>query len=163
MRKNDVKVREAERMQEAIEPDEDHTHKRKKKPMNFAEKVAQAVEEARGLEYDSTLLAIVGVLDAVKEETNVAGWMRTGGLVDVPASSVPLKKRRNTGDQENGSTPPPSPGSSAEQQEETGVPMTEKPEGGLWFDHPDAFAYWTERGRRALEELGIEVNHGVSA
>ncbi|KAF8152569.1 hypothetical protein B0H34DRAFT_121141 [Crassisporium funariophilum] len=33
--------------------------------------------------YDETLLAIIGILDRIKHEDNVAGWMRAGGLVRV--------------------------------------------------------------------------------
>ena len=33
--------------------------------------------------YDETLLAVIGVLDALKHEGNVAGWIRSGGLVNV--------------------------------------------------------------------------------
>ena len=33
--------------------------------------------------YDELLLAVIGILDALKHEGNVAGWMRSGGLVRV--------------------------------------------------------------------------------
>ena len=35
------------------------------------------------MRYDETLLAVVGVLDRIKHESNVAGWMRSGGLLHV--------------------------------------------------------------------------------
>lgn len=38
------------------------------------------VEEER---YDELLLAVIGILDSLKYEGNVAGWMRSGGLVRV--------------------------------------------------------------------------------
>ncbi|KAF5313855.1 hypothetical protein D9619_013054 [Psilocybe cf. subviscida] len=34
------------------------------------------------LKYDETLLAVVGVLDHLKHETSVSGWMRSGGLIN---------------------------------------------------------------------------------
>lgn len=179
MRKTDVKVREAERLREIQdEGEEEQSGKRKgaKKAQKFADRVAQAEAEAVGedgrpLEYDGTLLAVVGILDATKEERNVAAWMRTGHLVDVPVASrsgTPSKKRRNTGEHlpsspaasEGTSSPPPSD-SSTELQEATGVPLTESKGVELWFDHPNTFGYWVQRGRRALEELGIEVKHGI--
>ena len=43
-------------------------------------------EEIGGVEeesYDELLLAVIGILDALKHEGNVAGWMRSGGLVHV--------------------------------------------------------------------------------
>jgi len=36
------------------------------------------------LKYDETLLAVVGILDTIKYESNVSGWMRGGGLVKAP-------------------------------------------------------------------------------
>ncbi|KIM37410.1 hypothetical protein M413DRAFT_423204 [Hebeloma cylindrosporum] len=35
------------------------------------------------LRYDETLLAVIGVLDQIKHESNVAGWMRSGGLLRI--------------------------------------------------------------------------------
>jgi hypothetical protein len=36
--------------------------------------------------YDETLLAVIGVLDQIKHESNVAGWMRSGGLLHITHS-----------------------------------------------------------------------------
>jgi len=36
------------------------------------------------LKYDETLLAVVGILDTIKYESNISGWMRGGGLVRAP-------------------------------------------------------------------------------
>ncbi|KAF8193750.1 phosphoprotein phosphatase [Pholiota molesta] len=48
-----------------------------------AEEAAQVVDANAEPEirYDETLLAVVGVLDHVKHEGNVAGWLRSGGLL----------------------------------------------------------------------------------
>ena len=35
------------------------------------------------LKYDETLLAVIGVLDHIKHEGNIAGWMRQGGLLNI--------------------------------------------------------------------------------
>jgi len=37
-------------------------------------------EPVVGGEYDETLLAIIGVLDEAKEQSNVAGWICAGGF-----------------------------------------------------------------------------------
>jgi len=37
--------------------------------------------DPRGGKYDETLLAVIGILDAIKEQSNVAGWIRSGGLL----------------------------------------------------------------------------------
>ncbi len=50
------------------------------------------------LRYDETLLAVVGVLDRIKYEGNVAGWMRSGGLLtsalatDTPAATETIPR-----------------------------------------------------------------------
>ena len=44
----------------------------------------QKLEEQDPLPYDETLLAVIGILDAAKRETNVAAWMRSGGLIQLP-------------------------------------------------------------------------------
>ena len=191
MRRNDVKVRDAERLREMqeertedMEEDEENSRKRKgaKKASKFADRVAQAAAEATGedgrpLGYDGTLLAVIGILDGVKEESNVSGWMRAGGLLNLTSSSSrsstpgPMKKRRPSSDSESSSSstqPPPSspvseescpPSSEGEQQEATGIPLDTPHH--LWFDHPEAFVYWVRRGRKALETLEIPVEHGI--
>ena len=216
--------------------------------------------------YDETLLAVIGVLDAVKHQDNVAGWMRHGGLLKVegwehtdvgqaksrlletetseeherstrrrasksPPGSPPSPKKQRMNDESSGNdaaiaVPPGPPSSSpsvptttldstdgissphaaevvpssqlqseedpgsdlsvpsspvvrpadvkaaeeASEQVETGVPMTVgvdslREDGthdvSLWFQHRHTLAYWCARGRKACEELGIEVTSGV--
>jgi hypothetical protein len=41
------------------------------------------------MRYDETLLAVVGVLDHVKHEGNVAGWLRSGGLLHTARAHPP--------------------------------------------------------------------------
>ena len=46
----------------------------------------QGEEEIRRVEeksYDELLLAVIGILDGLKHEGNVAGWMRSGGLTHI--------------------------------------------------------------------------------
>ena len=43
--------------------------------------VGRVAEEEES--YDELLLAVIGILDGLKYEGNVAGWMRSGGLIDV--------------------------------------------------------------------------------
>jgi hypothetical protein len=52
--------------------------KKRKRQVERAAKLAATAPTHR--EYDETLLAIIGILDAIKQESNVAGWIRTGGL-----------------------------------------------------------------------------------
>lgn len=199
LRKQDLKVKEAESVPELQDQlnEDPSTSKRKrseKQVKKLAERIAKATADAIGddgkpLEYDQTLLAIVGILDAVKNEDNVAGWMRTGGLVDVDgtgrsrsATPGPLRKRGRPSDEvassvrnsDAPSSPPPSsptcpssPSQAVEQlEEETGVPLQDSSPPSshhLWFDHPDAFKHWVGRGKKALDDLGIKIYHGISA
>ena len=50
------------------------------------------------MRYDETLLAVVGVLDQIKHESNVAGWMRSGGLLHVAHSPTPLSTDGRVGE-----------------------------------------------------------------
>ncbi|KAG6833165.1 hypothetical protein H0H87_010552 [Tephrocybe sp. NHM501043] len=61
----------------------EHPKKRKRPKKNKPAVPAIELEDVLRLGlggYDPTLLAVVGVLDVVKWEGNVAGWMRAGGL-----------------------------------------------------------------------------------
>ena len=57
------------------------------KPPSTSEDVNGTPEQPPG-EYDPTLLAVIGILDHLKHEDNVAGWMRAGGLLSVPGVSL---------------------------------------------------------------------------
>jgi hypothetical protein len=75
---------------------------------------------ASKMKYDETLLAVVGVLDHIKYEGSVAGWMRHGGLLNVelaedasrlsdnPYGSPPKKRRLNKTDSFHGTGHTPS-------------------------------------------------------
>jgi len=190
-------------------------------------------------QYDETLLAVVGVLDRIKHEGNVAGWMRSGGLLHVAHSPTPLstddrvdeiskakkhpapsrgespseqpaptKKRRIETKPDDSDTEleiqPPPPSSplpnilsspqlyetdvvttpvednpireeDKKEQASTGIPLSPPPLhsalGGaapadvvpkdLWYQNPAVHIYWAQRGRRALEALGIEIESGI--
>ncbi|KAL5480207.1 hypothetical protein ACEPAI_1477 [Sanghuangporus weigelae] len=56
--------------------------KKKEEKKKKRQEVLDAMDSQRDetSEYDSALLAIIGILDALKHESNVAGWIRAGGL-----------------------------------------------------------------------------------
>jgi hypothetical protein len=80
---------------EETDKEAERKRKRKEKKMLKKEKLLLAKEqqlEAQGKEevgkveeerYDELLLAVIGILDELKYQGNVAGWMRSGGLVHV--------------------------------------------------------------------------------
>ncbi|KDR71857.1 hypothetical protein GALMADRAFT_33842, partial [Galerina marginata CBS 339.88] len=86
------------------------------------------------IQYDPTLLAVIGILDHLKHEENVASWMHSGGLLHAPTSAS-----------SSSSTPT--------------LDHTNKQK--LWFEHPTVLAYWASRGREALQQLELEVTSGV--
>jgi len=92
--------------------------------------------------HDETLLAVIGVLEELKYQSNVAGWIRTGRiwgpLCHYSLSPAPIDARP-----------------AVEQQQDT-IPTT-----GMWFDHQPTLEYWVKRGLTALDSLGIEVVHGI--
>jgi hypothetical protein len=203
MRQTDVQVRDAELLREQKEkaesasssstppehPKQDdvedkRTQRRKeKKEKKKAEKFATLTEQdlhpvdsdGRPLEYDQTLLAVIGVLDAIREEDNVAGWTRSGGLVSStrhvgasPSEGPQKKKRRLSGESvvsspPSSSSPPQSPiegadGESVPAESAQAVPLASN----LWFEHEESFRNWAQRGLSALQELGIEANPGIT-
>ncbi|KIM53305.1 hypothetical protein SCLCIDRAFT_139237 [Scleroderma citrinum Foug A] len=139
--------------------------------------------------FDVTLLAVVGILDEVKHQSNVAAWIRAGGLWgsegDAGRPGTPLdlskkegKKRRAKenypGDEALGNLEISgdgagneglSVGSDACTTSEPAVTATVSEESlsSIWFNDPTTVSYWVARGRKALRELGIEADHGVIA
>lgn len=89
----------------------------------FGDHETQLARMKDKLKFDETLLAVVGVLDHIKTQSNVAAWLKGGGLLrtalldngdvsansrsESPVSESPPKKRR-IGSHSSPSTPPAS-------------------------------------------------------
>ncbi|RDX50716.1 hypothetical protein OH76DRAFT_1348325 [Lentinus brumalis] len=75
--------------------DADVSKKRKRKEKKLQKRVSlleQFGDAEPEVSYDETLLAVIGVLDEIKRQANVAAWIRSGGLWgthDPPASRSP--------------------------------------------------------------------------
>ena len=211
MRGSDVAVRDAEVLaaraqqststststsSEGADENEDPTtakkRKRKERKQEKTEKKRaekkswKAREQVRvaggGGEYDEMLLAVVGILEEVKVQGNVSGWMRRGGLMlgqeqeqeegegEVDDNSS-AKKRRVSLDGDEGQD---SPGTTEESRRllendvtpsaVTGIPMnkSEMDETSIWFEDQELVEWWADKGRVALDGLGIEVISGVA-
>ncbi|KAJ3800177.1 hypothetical protein GGU11DRAFT_662020, partial [Lentinula aff. detonsa] len=120
--------------------------------------------------HDHILLAVIGLLDALQHESNVAAWIKRKGLfathifsdphasppgltgreLDIEESDVPVE---NASVEPNGIESPIAPTSNSE------VPLHPLP--SLWYQHPPTRQYWVRRGVRALRELGLQVIPGV--
>ncbi|KAL4258247.1 FCP1 homology domain-containing protein [Pleurotus pulmonarius] len=121
-------------------------------------------------DHDLTLLAVIGALDAIKWESNVAGWIRGGGLsingvdgagplqVEDPqltSTSLPTSPAADP--------PPSSPPSSPPLPSPPEVEHTaeERVAGGMWFEESPNVIAWAARGLSALKALGVVVVTGV--
>lgn len=138
--------------------------------------------------YDPTLLAVIGILDEIKKQSSVAGWIRRSGLWDVvaaaPGEITPApdasavkelapptdraakrlaKKERKQAEKSarNATKASISPHKEVIQtgDDESGAGG---PDARMWFSDDNTFSCWVGRGRSALERLGIEVIHGVT-
>jgi hypothetical protein len=120
--------------------------------------------------YDETLLAVVGILDAIKGESNVAGWIRAGGLWgdgshgrhDETSSDQHAGGRSHEGE----SAVEYVPGNDAEESVQVASPppsstVVSKSPYTMWFQRRETLEYWATRGRTALRNLGIEIEPGI--
>jgi len=191
---------------EEVKPPSDATSststskKRKRKEKREALPKVSRAEPVPGIEYDETLLAIVGILDVVKHQSNVASWVKTSGLwgpyppqnlptPNINASthdhlhnnredvvtlsdseSVDSGRRGERKKQRRDTVAVSSKASVTEGPENSDLhraPTNEKKdesntsEAPMWFDNPLTTRYWADRGRSALETLGIPVEHGL--
>ncbi|KAG2337098.1 hypothetical protein BDR05DRAFT_941799 [Suillus weaverae] len=148
--------------------------------------------------YDPTILAVIGVLDEIKKQSSVAGWIQGGGLwaeresasasdasIVQPLTKKELREAQGLGVKQRKRAEQAA--SSATQLAltadkeviQTGndesttadisvedVPAAAPSAGeesvGMWFNDELTLSYWVWRGRRALDSLGIETDHGVT-
>ena len=155
--------------------------KREKTEKKRAEKKSwRAREQARvaggGGEYDEMLLAVVGILEEVKVQGNVSGWMRRGGLMlgqeqvegEGDDNSSAKKRRVSLDGDESGTTEESRPlleddVTGITPSAVTGIPMnkSDAEETSIWFEDQELVEWWADKGRVALDGLGIEVVSGV--
>ncbi|KAH7910425.1 hypothetical protein BJ138DRAFT_1152948 [Hygrophoropsis aurantiaca] len=205
MRAKDVHTLELEKLSQVMNPNQQNKHS----------STANTPEEA----YDATLLAVIGVLDDIKSQNNVAGWIRSGKLrASTPSVQSALSKSfdlagnsslREASNEEEGSKTEPTREEKRpekkhrKRKEEVALravghasPISHVEACGIdtlnsaviqeldvesqskghldipsdlpseldqmWFSDSQTFSYWVTRGRRALAELGIAADHGVT-
>ena len=169
--------------------------KRKRKGKQETEREASGADSTHLIEYDETLLAIVGILDEVKFQSNVASWVKANELwgPHPPHNPDPLTQKRFHKSNEDVATlsDSGSVGSGrlgeGKKKRRDGVAnfpeatVIDEPEGvgsfhtptnenqdqanvseaPLWFANPPTVQHWVNRGRKALETLGIPIEHGL--
>jgi hypothetical protein len=136
------------------EVEQGHKRKRKKKKKDKAQAralqlqqqlatIAAAAAAAGGTSpapapaavFDETLLAVIGILHAARLQSSIAAWVRAGALLSPhPPPSPPFSNER-AGDAET-------------------VTVT-------WCYDPVLVREWAGRGREAMRELGLKVEHGI--
>ncbi|KAJ7182815.1 hypothetical protein C8R43DRAFT_13658 [Mycena crocata] len=105
--------------------------------------------------YDETLLAVVGILEALKPQPDVAHWIRSGGLLlkDIDAAG-----RIDVEATQNSRSRPPSPDTLlATQMADLDLAQAQE----LWFDSEVTVGRWADQGIQALEALKIDVDPGI--
>jgi hypothetical protein len=112
--------------------------------------------------FDQTLLAVIGVLNALKSESNVAGWIRSGKLWS--SSSSAAVQDEATPDNDSGvrdeHTAKKQKKREASVELETGADDNEG-DAALWFTHTPTMEHWAGKGKETLVALGISLNDGV--
>ncbi len=81
---------------------------------------------------DQSLLAVIGVLETLRKEPDIASWIRRGSLFNV-ALSCPSHAT---------------------------APATTKPRVAnlaSWWEEPDTMEFWIRTGRAVLQELEIDL------
>ncbi|KAH9985226.1 hypothetical protein BJV77DRAFT_965676 [Russula vinacea] len=105
--------------------------KRKKAQEQSTAPVIPTAADGSPATLDETLLAVIGILHAARLQSSIAAWLRAGALF------LPLSER---GD-----------GGSGNEGDDTKV----------WFDDPVLVRAWASRGREAMQELDLKVEHGI--
>lgn len=92
--------------------------------------------------FDETLLAVIGILHAARLQCSIAGWLRAGALfLPPPPFSEPERAATSSvvgGDGDGDATK-------------------------TWCDNPVLVRAWASRGREAMHELGLKVEHGIES
>lgn len=135
---------------------------------------SESTKETHHGAYDQTLLAVIGILQTSRNESNVASWIRSGALWagQKPPDDVPVLMEKNDSTTNPSSSqdmissvsvsgesdmiPAVSPYKAAQELEPA---LMTRP--ALWFEHAETFSHWVQKGRRTLHEMNIEVMHGI--
>ncbi|WWC59970.1 uncharacterized protein I303_102533 [Kwoniella dejecticola CBS 10117] len=95
-------------------------------------------EEDQDKRMDQTLLAVIGILDGLRNVNNVPAWIKLGGLTET------IEIHENYRDLP---------------VELEDLPSHDKFD--HWFNNQEIFDSWVKKGKAALKQRGIEVRHGI--
>ncbi|ORX36371.1 hypothetical protein BD324DRAFT_676275 [Kockovaella imperatae] len=97
---------------------------------------------------DSTLLAVIGMLEEMRNIPNIPAWIRSGGLIKTTSTE-------SDNDEEYVDS------LLTEDRAPTIKDLPSHDTFNHWFKEQKVVSYWTQRGREALERKGIAVEHGI--
>lgn len=86
---------------------------------------------------DTTLLAVIGILEAMRNVKNVPAFVRGGGILS-PSAELAI-----------------------DSSEVTASTLPSHATFAHWFANADTLDHWTQKGRAALERRGIPLDHGM--
>ncbi|KAF9782504.1 hypothetical protein BJ322DRAFT_1009786 [Thelephora terrestris] len=145
------------------------SNKRKRKVKQETERETSGADPTHVIEYDETLLAIVGILDEVKFQSNVASWVKANGLWGphpphntsaTNTDALTHKQVRKSSEDVATSSDSGRPGEGKKKRRDAVASFFEAA-APQWFDSPPTVRHWVNRGRKALETLGIPIEHGL--
>lgn len=148
---------------------------------------AELAEELGAHLIDRSLLGVIGILERASAETNVASWIREGGLVPdlsdangwwnetspdsipFPGGSKPSGKKMKKSKLRSmlSSTDlsslifPPNPDPADSQPTQAQLLPTANPP-IPWYSSPAHLSFWTQQGVDALLEMGIELDFSMT-
>lgn len=86
---------------------------------------------------DTTLLAVIGILEAMRNVKNVPAFVRGGGVL-TPSAELAI-----------------------DSSEVTASTLPSHASFAHWFANAETLNHWTQKGREALERRGIPLEHGM--
>lgn len=138
----DAIMRLAERTAKSLkvsesEPETEAAQEKEATPAEEKAEAAVAVDPTHEPGLDTTLLAVIGILEAMRNVKNVPAFVRGGGIL-TPSSELAIDSSKVSA-----STLPSHDTFSH------------------WFSNAETLDYWTQKGRQALERRGIPLEHGM--
>lgn len=98
---------------------------------------ASAVDPTHEPGLDTTLLAVIGILESMRNVKNVPAFVRGGGIL-TPSAELAI-----------------------ESSEVSASTLPSHATFAHWFSNAETLEYWTQKGRAALERRGIPLEHGM--
>ncbi|KAK7052137.1 phosphoprotein phosphatase [Favolaschia claudopus] len=98
--------------------------------------------------YDETLLAVVGILETIKDQPDVAQWIAGGGLLAAEVKHAVV-----------GQAQADSAAADSLTSQMAALSLAQE----LWFNNEWTVSYWVGRGVHTLQALQIPVSAGISS